>query len=273
MTVLLDHTTTPDGTRIAVWRSGRGRPLVLVHGTGADHTRWRPVLPALEERSTVLAVDRRGRGESTDADAYRITDEFADVAAVVDAAAAQSGGPVDLLGHSYGGLCALEAARRTTSVRRLVLYEPPVVGPPSPRQLLDRLDEMVAAGDRDGAVTTFFREVVRAPEQQVAMLRSLPSWPARLAAAHTLSREQRLEDGYAFDPERFRSWSLPTLLLTGSESPSFLQESSRLLAALLPASWLLVLPGQGHVAMDTGTALFTDAVTSFLHGSGIERRA
>ena len=59
-----ERLVSSDGTPIAVWRSGEGPPLVLVHGAAADHTRWRPVLPALEERFTVLAMDRRGRGGS-----------------------------------------------------------------------------------------------------------------------------------------------------------------------------------------------------------------
>ena len=41
----LDHVVSTDGTPIAVWRSGEGPPLVLVHGTTADHTRWAPGAP------------------------------------------------------------------------------------------------------------------------------------------------------------------------------------------------------------------------------------
>ena len=66
-----ERVVSSDGTPIAVWRSGDGPPLVLVHGAAADHTRWRPVLPALEERFTVLAMDRRGRGASGDAGRLR----------------------------------------------------------------------------------------------------------------------------------------------------------------------------------------------------------
>ena len=54
--------TSKDGTPIAYWTSGNGPPLVLVHGTPADHTRWRPLLPYLESHTTVHAMDRRGRG-------------------------------------------------------------------------------------------------------------------------------------------------------------------------------------------------------------------
>ena len=75
--------TSNDGTPIAYRRSGEGPPLVLVHGAAADHGRWRPVLPAFEERFTVYATDRRGRGGSGDGDDYAIEREFEDVAAVV----------------------------------------------------------------------------------------------------------------------------------------------------------------------------------------------
>ena len=61
------HVTSRDGTRIAVFVSGEGRPLVLVPGTTSDHTTWRLVLPHLEPHVCVHAVDRRGRGSSGDA--------------------------------------------------------------------------------------------------------------------------------------------------------------------------------------------------------------
>lgn len=48
-----DTTTSRDGTSIAYWDSGHGPALLLVHGTTADHTRWRTVLPLLEPHATV----------------------------------------------------------------------------------------------------------------------------------------------------------------------------------------------------------------------------
>ena len=115
--------TSPDGTRIAVFVSGHGRPLVVVPGTTSDHTTWRLLAPKLENSATVHAVDRRGRGASGDHPDYALDKEYADVAAVVDAAAASWGGPVDLLGHSYGGNVAFGAALRTQNLRSLALYE------------------------------------------------------------------------------------------------------------------------------------------------------
>lgn len=52
----MDRVRSKDGTLIAYERSGTGPALVLVHGTTADHTRWTPVLPMLEQKFTVEQV-------------------------------------------------------------------------------------------------------------------------------------------------------------------------------------------------------------------------
>ena len=64
--------------------SGSGRPLVLVHGAGSARWGFDVLRPLLEDRFSVIAIDRRGRGESGDAPGpYAIESEFEDVAAVV----------------------------------------------------------------------------------------------------------------------------------------------------------------------------------------------
>src|SRR5215204_3826473 len=179
--------TTEGGTPVAYWRYGEGSPLVLVHGTAADHSRWRPVLPALEERFTVDAVDRRGRGGSGVSDDYAVAREFEDVAAIVDS----FGEPVNLLGHSYGGLVALEAALLTLNVRRLVLYDPGIeVGEEEiyPHEGVERMETMLEAEDQDGVVETTMREVAGLSPEVVVYMRAQPNWQARVAAAHTIPR-------------------------------------------------------------------------------------
>lgn len=117
--------TSRDGTASAIHTTGHGPPLVLVHGTSSDHTRWRPLLPHLEAHLTVHAMERRGRGLSGGGPEYGLLREFEDVAAVVrdvaavvrDVAAAH-GAPVAVYGHSLGGLCALGGASDRGVVRR-----------------------------------------------------------------------------------------------------------------------------------------------------------
>jgi pimeloyl-ACP methyl ester carboxylesterase len=251
-----------DGTRIAFSRSGQGEPLVLVHGTSADRTRWARVLPELESHFTVYAVDRRGRGGSGDAADYAIEREFEDVTAVVD----EIGEPVTLLGHSYGGICALEAALRTPLVQQLILYEPPLpVGVEiyAPGQL-DRLQQLLDAGEREAVLTSFMTDVVRMPAEELEQYRSLPGWDARVAGAHTVVRETRVHDAYRFEPERWREFDPPTLLLLGGDSPPFFARATEVLAATLPHATLRVLPGQQHIAMVTAPTLFVEEILRFV---------
>jgi pimeloyl-ACP methyl ester carboxylesterase len=258
----METVTSSDGTNIAFKRSGRGPPLVLVHGTTADHTRWNGILPELERHFTVFAMDRRGRGESGDSKTYMMDMEYKDVAAVVRAA----GSDVNLLGHSFGALCAMEAALRVDNLRRVVLYEPPfpVGGKPLyATELAERLKAIFATGDRELLLTTFFKEVVGIPEEQVATLRADSSWQARIASAHTALREMANDD-YKFDAERFKNLDIPVLLLVGENSPAILTEPTGEIAAALPKSRIVLLEGQGHVAMTMAPEIFLKAVTDFL---------
>ena len=250
-----------DGTGIACFESGSGPPLVLVHGTTADHNRWVPILGALEKRFTVCAIDRRGRGASEDAADYAIERELEDVVAVVDGI----GGPVDLLGHSYGAICSAEAALLARNVRKLILYEPLPTGVPLyPAGVVERLEARLDAGDRAGVVETFMLEIVRMPEAQLERMKASPVWQARVAAAHTIVRELRAHRGYAFVAEKFRGLRTPTLLLLGGASPAFFGAAIDAAHAAIHGSRVVVLPGQQHVAIDMAPDLFAREVLAFL---------
>ena len=98
----------------------------------------------------------------------------------------------------------------------------------------------------------------------VEYMRSLPVWQARVAAAHTIPRELRASEAYRFDSERFGDLGVPALLLLGGNSPVSFKEGERAVDEVLPDSRIVVMPGQGHAAMDTGTDLFTTEVVRFL---------
>lgn len=256
-------TTSPDGTRIGWSRTGEGPPLVLVHGTTADRLRWSPLVPELSKRCTVVAVDRRGRGLSEPGGAYDIEREFEDVAGVVTAINAELG-PVHLLGHSYGGLCSLEAALRVdaSALASLILYEPPMPEEGTPADVLERIDAALNAGNPDRALRVFFAEVAFLPDETIDVLAAAPSWQRRMENAHTLHREEKLT--YTLEPARMASLAVPTLLVTGSESPPEILEPIGRLAEALPNATTVVLEGQHHNAMDTAPELFLETVLSWI---------
>jgi pimeloyl-ACP methyl ester carboxylesterase len=260
--------TSKDGTRIAFWRSGEGPPILLVHGATADHTTtWRFVRPELERRFTVYAMDRRGRGGSGDAPDYELQREAEDVAAVIEEICNATGERVHVLGHSYGGLCALHAALLTPNLRRLVVYEgTPLRGADEVRPgVIDRMQAMLEAGDVEEVLVTMFRDLVEMPPEELEMMRSQKdAWATRLRNAPTLPRELRALERYTFVPERFRSMRTPTLLLVGGDSPAREAENARGVAEALPDARVVVLPGQQHAAVYTAPELFVSEVVRFL---------
>lgn len=247
----LRHVVSADGTEIGYWQSGHGPPLLLVHGSLGDHSRWDQLIPHLTADAAVHAMDRRGRGASGDAIEYDLAREHEDVAAVVDDIAERSAQPVDVYGSSYGGICAFGAVALTSNLRRLALYEGwPPIDPASlaaPAGVAEQMEQFLDDGQREAALELAYRELVGVTEDELTEVREQPNWSARVAAVHTIIREERAFQQAVFDDRQAAEVSVPVLLLTGSESPVWRPQADVVKAAL-PDSRIAVLEGQGHVA-------------------------
>lgn len=258
-----------DETPIAVFSSGTGPPLLLVHGAAADHTTFRVLGPLLAERFTIHAIDRRGRGASGDTPPYSVEREYEDLAAVARAVANDAGSPVDVFGHSYGGRCALGAALLTDDIGRVISYE----GAPTPdgerygdAGLATHLAELAATGQNETLLETFMTGVVGMTAGELGRYRADPVWPRRVAAAPTIARELAVESGDAAGLERLGRVRQPVLQLLGGDS---LREFAVATAALhdrLASGTVLVIPGAKHAAHHTHADAVVDVITSFLDG-------
>ena len=220
-----------------------GPPLVLVHGAGSARWSFDAVRPHLEGRFTVIAVDRRGRGDSTDGAGYSLEREYEDVAAVVR----DAGDGALLAGHSYGGLVAVGAAR-LLGLPGLALYEP-VMGPGlAAADTVDRWERLIAEGDRDAVVREFLLEIAGYDEAAVDELARSPIWELRRDVVPTVPRELRAALAYRFDAGALATSRTPTLLLLGTESPDWAVRSVRAHADAIPGAETRALEGQGHGA-------------------------
>jgi len=259
---LMQKVTSKDGTTIGFWKSGSGPPLLLVHGTTADHRRWAGISPQFEKHFTVYVMDRRGRGGSEDSPNYDIMREAEDVAAVLEGI----GEPAFVLGHSYGAVCALEAACLTGNIRRLVLYEPPIPTglPLYPPGVPSRMQTEIDNDELEAALEIFFQEVVKMPDQEFKKYSQLPMWKVRVTLTPTIPRELAIDQSYSFNSEKFINIRVPTLLLLGGDSPPVFQRAVEKADSALPNSKVVILPGQQHIAMDINPELFTGEVLKFL---------
>jgi pimeloyl-ACP methyl ester carboxylesterase len=249
--------TSADGTGIAASVSGQGPALVLLHGTTGSWFSWNFVSPLLESEFTVYVVHRRGRGESGDSKEYALAREAEDVAAVVDGI----GSKAYVFGHSYGANCALEGALLTDNIAKLVLYEPGVEFP-YPNGLIEKLEELIAQGKDEAALSTAFAHFGLS-EEELTRLRSSPTWVDRVALAYTIPRESRADGNYKVDPERLKPVTVPTLLLVGSESEPPSKRGIEQLSTALPNAEVRVLQGHGHAGILTGPELVANEVKRF----------
>jgi pimeloyl-ACP methyl ester carboxylesterase len=260
-----------DGTPIAVFESGTAepgtRPLLLVHGTTADHLTFRVVAPLLGQRRRLGAIDRRGRGASGDGATYAIEREFEDVAAVASAIAADAGGSVDVLGHSFGGRCALGAALLTPSIRRVICYEgapAPTERPYEPAGLVDRLRAGLARGDLAAALEAFMREVVGLDDAGMARFRADAVWPLRVAASPTILRELDAGRSAPASTSRLGAVAVPVLQVLGSASPPAFRAATAALDRRLVHGAVTRIEGAAHAAHHTHPETFVHAVEAFL---------
>jgi len=249
--------TSKDGTTIAYDREGLGPVVIMVNGALGDRKLDRRfklmtgISERLSPRFTVIDYDRRGRGDSNEAGRFTVEREIEDIAALIEA----EGGRAALFGFSSGGALALRAAGAGIGVEKAAVYEVPfMVDRDGKRPAADygrRLDDLVAAGDRNGAVKHFMRNAMGMPAVGVAIMRLMPAWRDMAANAHTLPYDWAAlgEHNMQGDPLRadeFASVTVPVLVVHGGKSPANLRNGSEALARILPDSRLRVLPGISH---------------------------
>ncbi|WP_338616733.1 alpha/beta fold hydrolase [Achromobacter sp. E1] len=246
-------------------RTGRGEPLVLLHGVGLDHTLWDDLAPLLEPDFDVLRYDLLGHGA---APALRGPADIQDFIAQLDAELDHAGWQhATVLGYSMGGLIAgAYAAAHPERVSRLVLLN----------TVFRRTDEEAAAvrARLDAAATQ---------DPEAAAKVSLTRWftPAFQAAhpARVAQIEQRLlgNDRQSFlsayalfalgDPllaQAAPDIACPVLVMTGEHDVGSNPRMTRELSRALPRACARVAPGQRHMLPVEEPGTVAAALRSFV---------
>lgn len=240
-----------DGTRIAYEVKGEGPPLIIVDGAMCyrESGPSRPLAAELATDFTVFAYDRRGRGESPNAE-FSVTREIGDIDALVK----EAGGAAHLFGASSGAMLALEAANASVGATKLAMYEPVLIvddqhAPGSETQLADT-QKLVAEGRRGEAVTAFMKSV-DVPGFGIVMMKLLPVWKKLKGVAHTLPNDfallEGLRQGRPLPTDRWTTTTMPTLVAAGGKTPTYLRNSAAALAKVLPNATHQLVPGQTHL--------------------------
>ena len=255
---MIDYVMSSDGTRIGFERVGDGLPIVIVHGGVNSAADWRKVAEKLAPRFECFVLDRRGRGHSGDGPSYSLERERDDVIAVLSKAGPSS----TLFGHSFGAVCALEAAIEAP-VAKLIVYEPPLLALEG-LTVADRFQGLLDRGDPDQALSDFLIKQTGMPPAALAPLQASPAWGPMLELAWTFPREARALVEASGEPRRYAFLKTPTLIFVGESTEDHLKRASELLLSILPAARCVMLAGQGHAAHRTGAQLLADAIAAFV---------
>jgi len=248
--------------RLYYQEQGSGRPLLLIHGFGASTFTWRHVAPGLARDHKVITVDLKGFGQSDKPfdSRYSVYDQAELLAQLIEDKDLRD---LTLVGHSYGGgialLLALEADGRLEGrISRLVLLDSiaypqnipvffrmldvPVVSQFGIRMVPPSVQTRVAlkiAYFDDSKITSAEVEAYAAPLKTAA---------GKHAIIH--SARQIVPEDIAVLSERYKTMTLPTLILWCDHDRIVPLEVGIKLRRTLPNSTLRLVEECGHMPQE-----------------------
>ena len=204
-------------------------------------------------------------------DGYLIENHAADLVKAIESSGRA---PVDLLGHSYGGVVAVVLARsRPNLVRRLILVEPSLYG-----LLRGRADGEKFISDeakwRDGLLAR-----IRSGEDPLAVLRGMydGARPGTFDAFPEWRRQILIDNARTLGPVLTHNWvdfpftckdaaslRMPVLIVEGEKTDADMREIDSVLAGCLPDARRVVLPNAKHTIQFDAPEALARAVAEFV---------
>ena len=189
-----------------------------------------------------LRADKRGVGDSTgDGNAVTLGIYAEDAGAFIDRARAETNLPcLWLIGHSEGGLVALDLARRRSDICGVILMATP--GRPVSQILLEQLRAAPGLGPHLNAAEDIILSLVLGTPVPVERV------PPVLRGVFDPRVQPFLIDLFAFNPEQVaQDIDLPALVIQGTADLQIGAEDAARLYAALPTSTLFEVPGMTHM--------------------------
>ena len=244
---------------IAYKTFGKGKPLLLIAGSGATMDMWDPtVLKQLSVNHTVIIFDNRGKGQTSTGIIKNMTmSQFAnDTAGLIDALGIQK--PIDVLGVSLGGFIAQELALlHPEKVDRLIIYSSDCTGkiatPPIGRAATPVDQERIVAN-------MIFPQQWR--KEHPNYLSYMPFVPVPSPKAVQL--EAQALGSWKGTCDRLSNLGKPTLVIVGTDDIVIPPAYSLPLAEKIPGAWLVQIKGGGHGLMYQYPDIFNKVLQAFL---------
>ncbi len=278
----IQKVTVGNGVELHYVESGRGTPVVFVHGSLSDGSFWNPQIAPFAEKYHVIAYSRRYNQPNTNQarPEYSAVADADDLAGLIEKLHL---GKVHVIGHSYGAYTALFlAVRHPELVRSLVIAEAPAMpllaylpgeqaelGKTTLADIQNRMETPMKAafrkGDQNAGVGAFIDYLSNDPK-------GWDKWPEE-ARRDTLKNAHEwdvmLTEGELFPelkPEAIQKIKAPVLLLSGERTFEFLKLIDEELGRLFANGRRVVLPGATHHMWYEQPEKCRNVVLEFLQG-------
>ncbi len=232
-------------------------PIFALHSSASNSGQWDQLINDLEGRFEVHAVDMPGYGRAP------LNGDMSQKGAAISAVAVireieAFGRPVHLVGHSNGGGVAIKVAlMRPDLIKSLTVYEPAAFhflkdGNNVSQKLLQQiqlLSGVVTAAAADGNAAAGMQQFLDFWNED-GFWDSLPAQVQDRFAEMIPSVMSDFANGFA-ESWRLKDLSkleIPTLVMTGLESPEIAQHVSVEIAKAMPNARIALLPELGHMA-------------------------
>lgn len=254
-----------DGGRLHLQATGRGSPILLLHGWPLDHRLFEPQVRYLERHFRVIAFDRRGFGRSeAPPDLAREPD---DIERILEALGIRA---VHLLGMSQGARVALRfAVTRPARLRSLILQAPVIDGlaleePESERIPLDEYARLARAGSMDEVRRRWLAHPMMAlPAEPAGPRRRVETIIAGYEGKDLLDHSPA-RDVFPHDVlEGVAHLDKECLILTGAHDTVTRREHARRLLEAMPRAREIVFRHSGHLGNLTEPEAYNRQVAEF----------
>lgn len=244
--------------------SGSGPTILCLHGIGSSSASFAPQRDGLADEFRILAWDAPGYGRSADIDPGLDLNGYADAAAAVVEQYAD-GGPVHVLGMSWGGVIAVRLASRHPHLLRSLVVADSSRGSAADadkaRAMRERAAQLAEQGNDAFAAARGPRLVSSsAPDalvdHVVATMRDAIRLPGYGQAAEVMAATDLTTELAKID--------LPTLVLCGDQDRVTGVAESQAIAGGIPDAVFVTLRGAGHLANQESPEAFNAWLSSFV---------
>jgi pimeloyl-ACP methyl ester carboxylesterase len=255
------ETIDANGTTIAYKRSGKGPPLLLLHGAEADHSMFDAFAPLLADDFTVIAYDQRDSGGTRNPASPYGFEELADDAAALITALGYA--RANVFGTSFGGVIAqVLASNHPERIDRLVLsstFRPgaplPSINPEFPK--FAELRSRLPGSAPEFAEFFFTRDYLAAHPEASSIFGGNKRTDEQKARRGTV-----IPRPISVDLGRITA---TTLVVVGAEDRLIPPAHTLSLAKDIANATTVTIPDVGHVATRQNPAAVAAAVKNFLH--------